>query len=355
MITRNLVHAVFLTVILITAGKAQSQTNQVNNHSEIVSHGPTSITRNIIQDRKGNIWMASWQGVFKYDGRSFINVTNKVSSARFFSVIEDKKGNFWFSSVGSGVYHYNGKSFKNFRTKDGLASDRVTALYEDKSGNIWFSTEAGASRYDGKSFRSFKMSEAPLPTEADSMHVSAYQGRLPADHWTHNDINAVIEDKTGKFWIATRGYTRIFDGGKITTVTNKDGKPFTNVRSIIEDKKGNIWLGGNDGLWRYDGKTFTNFTRKFVGHVIEDKKGNIWTSSESANNLDKALTVNGGKTAAWALSFYDALSLSDKKPVATEITHNSMIFGILEDNRGGIWFGAVDGVYRYDGNTTTKF
>ncbi len=32
-----------------------------------------------------------------------------------------------------------------------------------------------------------------------------------------------------------------------------------------------------------------------------------------------------------------------------------MIFGILEDDKGSIWFGAVDGVHRYDGSTTTSF
>ena len=72
--------------------------------------GPNSIVRTIKQDRSGNIWIASWEGVFKYDGKSFANITSKVSSARFFSVLEDRKGNFWFSSVGSGVYYYNGKS-----------------------------------------------------------------------------------------------------------------------------------------------------------------------------------------------------------------------------------------------------
>ena len=43
-----------------------------------------------------------------------------------------------------------------------------------------------------------------------------------------------------------------------------------------------------------------------------------------------------------------------KKPTVTEITNKPMIFGILEDDKGNIWFGA-DGVYRYDGNTITDF
>lgn len=352
--------------INLSKDNIKSETKNVST-----SQAPNGIVRTIKQDRKGNIWITSWEGVFKYDGKSFTNVTSKVSSARFFSVLEDRKGNFWFASIGSGVYYYDarlpdgqGKSFQNFTTKDGLASDRVGAIYEDKTGTIWFGTEGGASRYEpsaplmvgGKSFQNLKMSEVPPVTQGDSVHVSAYQNSLTETHWIHNDVNAIIEDNTGKFWFGTRGNAIIYDarlpdgqGKTFTTITNDDGKPFTNVRSIIKDKKGNIWLGGNDGLWRYDGSTFTNFTQKFVGYIYEDKKGNIWTSSESSNN-------------GWVLSRYDEKSLTNATPTVTEITNKPMIFGILEDDKGNIWFGTLDGVYRYNarlsdgqGNTITDF
>lgn len=351
----------FYSLLIILAGVIYFpvQAQQKNDAHDVVEtkdvttpHGPNRIVRTVRQDRKGNIWIASWEGVFKYDGKSFTNITSKVSSARFFSVLEDRKGNFWFASVGSGVYYYDGKSFRNFTNRDGLANDRVTNIYEDKTGNIWFGTEGGASRYDGKSFRNFKMKEGAIHTDADSVHVSVYQQQLPESNWMHNDVNSIIEDKTGKLWFGTRGYACVYDGKTFTTITNQDGKPFANVRSIIKDKKGNIWLGGYDGLWRYDGSTFTNFTQKFVGYIYEDKRGNIWTSSESSNDLSRGLP---GNTAAWALSRYDENSLSGKKPTVTEIINKPMIFGISEDDKGNIWFGASDGVYRYDGNVMTSF
>jgi ligand-binding sensor domain-containing protein len=358
------------------------------------SQGPNGIVRTIKQDRKGNIWITSWEGVYKYDGKSFTNITSEVSSARFFSVLEDRKGNFWFASIGSGVYYYDARlndgvgqgtslpagqaSFRNFTTGDGLAGNEVTNIYEDKTGAVWFGTGNGASRYDarlndgvaqGKSlpdgqvrFQNFKMSEAPPVTatdsvyvgppvhipsdsvfvgtpahaQADSVHISFNQNPLPKVHWMHNDVNAIMEDNTGKFWFGTRGYATVYDGKTFTVITNKDGKPFLNVRAIIKDKKGNIWLGGADGLWRYDGSTFTNYTQNFVGYIYEDKKGNIWTSSERANAKD------------WTLSRYDEKTLNDKKPTATTIANKPMIFGILEDDKGDIWFGSLDGVYRYD-------
>jgi ligand-binding sensor domain-containing protein len=348
---------VFSTVLIIMAGivylpvKAQ----QKNGVAESSTYGPHSITRNIIKDRKGNIWIASWEGIFKYDGKLFTNITSKVSSSRFFSILQDRKGNFWFGSIGSGVYCYNGQSFKNFTTKDGLAANEVTCIYEDKAGNIWFGTGGGASRYDGKTFRTFKMKNVAPPTDADSLHASVYKKNLPEVNWMHNDVNAIIEDKTGKFWFGTRGYAFVYDGKTFIPITKKDGKPFQNVRSIIKDHKGNIWLGGYDGLWRYNGSTFTNFAHKFVGYIYEDKRGNIWTSSERDYDRSRPLLSYSSNTAGWALSRYDEKYLSDKKPAVTEITNKPMIFGILEDNEGRMWFGTTEGVYRYDGSTFTDF
>ncbi len=307
------------------------------NKSE--SQAPNKMVRAIIQDKKGNIWLAGADGIIRYDGKSFSNTITKIKPARFFSALEDRKENLWFTAVGSGVYHYKGESFKNYTTKDGFLSDLVTNVYEDKTGGIWFGSELGASRYDGKTFRNFKLNEQTAGDNGgggDSVHVSGYQ--------QDNDVNTIIEDNTGKFWFGTRGNTFTYDGKTFTRITHKDEKAFVNVRSIIKDKKGNIWLGGNGGLWRYDGNTFTNITPKFVGNIMEDKKGNIWTSSESALNKN------------WALTRYDQNSLSGNKLVGTEILSiKGMLFGLLEANDGSIWVGALNGVYRYDGTNVTDF
>jgi ligand-binding sensor domain-containing protein len=299
--------------------------------SVITSDVPQSITRNIIQDKKGNIWMAAFDGVFRYDGKSFANITKDITSARFFSILEDKKGNFWFGTVGSGVYYYDGNSFKNFTINDGLLNNEVTLIFEDKKGNIWFGVSGGASCYDGKFFRNFIINENEMYEDRS--------GKTFAERQTY-EVNSIIEDKTGKYWIATRNNTFIHDGKEFTIVAHEN-TAFKNVRTIIEDKKGNIWLSGSDGLWGYDGNTFRNYNQNFVGYVIEDKNGNIWTSSQKDRQ-------------EWSLSKYDQKTLKNKYPEVTEIANQPMIFGILEDDGGNIWFGA-NGVYRYDGKVITDF
>lgn len=294
---------------------------------------PMSMVRSIKKARNGDILVASSLGVFRYDGRSFANLTGKMISPRFASfwdVLEDRKGNLWFASKDSGAYYYNGKSLQNFTTKDGLANNRVLEIYEDKAGIIWFATGAGASRYDGKSFRNFTTKEG----------------------LSNNDLTTIMEDKTGKLWFGTRGEPCFYDGKTFTVFKDKDGRPFKNVWSIIEDKKGNIWFGDGSGLWRYDpstslragGGTFTKVSQRGAYNIIEDKKGNIWTTGEVNPKI-------------WALSRYEAKSLYDKVPIVTEIKSGGRMefLGILEANDGSIWFGSGGGVHRYDGKTITHF
>jgi ligand-binding sensor domain-containing protein len=283
---------------------------------------PTGMVRHVKQARNGDILIASYLAVFRYDGTSFTNLTSKISSPRFSSfwdVLEDRNGNLWFGTRDSGVYYYNGKSFQHFTTKDGLASNSALHIYEDKAGNIWF----GASRYDGKSFRNF----------------------TTKDGFPSNSIRLLLEDKTGKLWFGAQLENMfVYDGKTFTVLKNKDGKAFNNVWSIIEDRKGIIWFGDVDGLWRYDGITFTNVSQRGAYAIIEDKKGNIWTTGEVNPDV-------------WALSRYDAKSLYNEMPAVTEIESGGRMgfLGIVEANDGSIWFGSRSGVHRYDGKTITDF
>lgn len=286
------------------------------------SRVPVSMVRNVMQARNGDIFIASYLGVFRYNGTAFTNITSPVIATRsssFWDVLEDRNGNLWFGTKDSGVYCYNGRAFQHFTTKDGLASNQALHLYEDRAGNIWI----GASRYDGKSFRK-------LTTE---------------DGFPGNSIRLLLEDRTGKLWFGAQGEDLfVYDGKAFTVLKNKEGKAFNNVWSVIEDRKGNIWFGDVDGLWRYDGRTFTMVSERGAYSIIQDRNGNIWTTGEVNLNT-------------WALSRYDAYSLYSKKPGFTEIKSGERMafLGIVEARDGSIWFGSGTGVHRYDGKTVTDY
>ena len=312
----------------------------------VSSYGPDRMVRHVKQARNGDILIASYTGVWRYDGKLFTNITSAIKSPSFWDVLEDGKGNLWFGSKDSGVYLLptGQTSFQHFTTRQGLASNMALHISEDRAGNIWF----GASRYDGKSFRNFSRK----------------------DGFPSNSIRLLLEDKTGKLWFGAQGENMfVYDASKhgevgqektFTVLKNKDCKTFTNVWGITEDRKGNIWFGAtiiedkrcdtsfiSQGLWRYDGSTCTKVSQKGVYGIIEDVKGNIWTTGADGPQ---------GIGQVWSLSRYDQQSLYNEKPTVTEIkSQPGMLLGVLEDTKGNIWFGSGGGVYRYDGKTITDF
>ncbi len=305
---------------------------------------PVSMVRHIRLASNGDILIASYLGVFRYDGSSFNNLTSKMSpplTSSFWDALEDRNGNLWFGTRDSGVYHYEGQSlpigragFRHFTTDDGLASNSVLHMYEDRAGNIWL----GASRYDGKS---------PLTGN------ESFRNFTTKDGFPGNSIRLLLEDKSGRLWFGAQGEdlfvyeASLPEGKRFTVLKNKDGMAFNNVWSVIEDRKGNFWFGDANGLWRYDGSTFTNVSQRGAGAIIQDKKGNIWTTGGNGPPRSGQM---------WSLSRYDAASLYSEKPTVTEIMSQAgMLLGILEDTKGNIWFGSGSGVFRYDGKTITDF
>src|SRR6188768_290948 len=128
-------YSLLFVLFVFSACKAQTQKSDlqasvdagidpyfIESTDTISSHGPNHITRDILQDRKGNLWFATWLGIIKYDGKLFTNYTLKENLIHFhvFSLYEDKKGNLWFGTARGGLYKYNGKTFTLFTTKDGL-------------------------------------------------------------------------------------------------------------------------------------------------------------------------------------------------------------------------------------------
>jgi ligand-binding sensor domain-containing protein len=316
----------------------------------ISTNGPQNITRNILEDRDGNIWLASWEGIIRYDGTQFTNYTLKESLRQFhvFSILEDRQGYIWFGTIRGGLYRYNPSAdqtsghydatkagtepFTLFTTADGLANNMVLCMMQDKDGYIWFGTDDGVSRYD----------PASNPTQSNPVFTN-----FTSDHGLcGNSVNSIVQDAKGQIWFGTRGGENgdacYYDGKSFTIVTNAIGLRFSNVRMIVEDKQGVIWIGGQDGLYRYDssaamgtiGRFMTTITKDFIGYIFEDKAGNLWLSQSDANEM--------------SLYRYDGKTFS-------KVASRGQVFGITEDKHGNIWFGSIQGVTRYDGTSFEDF
>jgi len=254
----------------------------------------------LLEDKDGKIWVGTHSGLYRYDGKTFAAIEIPLSknlppnkndfyrnSHWVFSIMQAKSGKLWVATI-DGVYIYDGKSFTPFiitEAAGGFASSNNNAEYmlEDTAGNIWFGGRGteGVYRYDGKSVTNIKLKEL------------FQNGPMPKAHtWAWPQV----QDKDGNIWFSNWGGVYRYDGKSFTTFTEKDGLSGDMVTRIIEDKKGNLWFGGA-GLSRYDGKSFTRFTTKDglanlgVWSILEDKTGNLWVGTR-----ETGLYLYDGKT-----------------------------------------------------------
>ena len=338
----------FILIVGISYGQpAKIDRYFIETQDTISVFGPISITRNILEDRNGNIWIMSFQGIMKYDGKVFTNYTLKENLIHFHvcSVMEDKSGNIWFGTWGGGVYKYNGKTFTLFTTSEGLADNFISCMLEDKAGNIWIGTDDGVSRFDtSASLRSHSRMTATTLSGLPLMSKKGFTNYTKDNGLCGNRVNSIIQDKTGKIWIATRSCVTCYDGKSFTDFTNSEGVHFTNVHSIRELKDGKIWISGQDGLYCYNPlvtgeASLTKLMSKFTCYLFEDKAGNLWISAEEEKGM--------------ALYKYDKKTFT--KIIEKSGPGDNQIFEITEDKKGNIWFGKMAGVCRYDGKSFNYF
>jgi len=168
--------------------------------------------------------------------------------------------------------------FSHLTTNDGLSQGYVTAILQDRRGFMWFATRDGLNRYDGNTFVVYK-NNPDDPTSLSS-----------------NFIQALMEDDHGDLWIATNTGVNRFDptierfSRYLHDPNNPNSIGGAYVTSVARDNRGYVWFGTEaSGLDKFDPGTgtFTHYRNdsagQFVGRitqVIADRHGEIWFVGE---------------------------------------------------------------------------
>ena len=255
-------------------------------------------TSTIIQDKSGNILIATNAGICKYDGKIFSNYfqSDTLKNLRIISLLQDIDGNIWFSAMNKGIYRYDGINLTNILYKYDhpifaeMREKIISDILQDMNGKIWFSSfnRGGVWRYDGKILTHFLPSADYYLLHEDerSNLYSATKTKYVhlQDYITDDMIHSMTIDKEGKIWFATRRHgICIYDGKSFSSF--KENIPFVSygIISILEDKKGNMWFTTDkNGVYLYDGKKLINYTtadglaNNSVRSIFEDQAGNIW-------------------------------------------------------------------------------
>lgn len=278
----------------------------------------------VMEDRKGNLWFSTFDGLICFDGQysQTFGIKNGLMADNVFYSFEDSKGNIWIYSGAKGISCYDGNHFTHYKNMklNAVGVGGNSGFTEDKHGNVWMKNLVnGITRFDGKYFTHFSMKEG----------------------MRSNGVRGLMSDSKNRVWIGSRNGISIFDGSKFIHLTKADGLNHDVVSCFTEDRKGNIWIGTDSGVAVYNGKSLVRFTKNnglsgdLVSDIEEDRNGNIWIST-----YESGVTRFDGNTFT---VFGVPEGIADNK-----------INNIAIDKNGVCWFVTFKGVTCFHENNVTR-
>src|SRR5712691_7804926 len=129
----------------------QRELSQLGHEVWLTENGlPQNTVHSITQTRNGYIWIATEEGLARFDGISF-TVFDKQNTAQLRSndirtLLEDRWGALWIGTANGLVRLLDGK-FTAFTTQEGLPNNTIESVYEDHNANLWVATAAGLVRF----------------------------------------------------------------------------------------------------------------------------------------------------------------------------------------------------------------
>jgi len=255
--------------------------------------------RSALKDKNGRIWIASPASKMSYIKDGVINFIEDVENFKSFSIqsiAEDSRGKIWFATEGDGIFQFNGISFLNFTTEQGLGSNYVYSVFCDGANNIWATHKNSISRltFERASFISYS-SPKDFPTLEFNIYSYSFAENNKIQFGTSDGVLEYnpAYDKAGFF----KPFCSIY---KVTI----DGVEYDTKKEI------NLPYG------KYDVKIY------FLGISHKDPKGITYTyqlsnfQSETSNNDYNNRFVSYPSVSDGNFTFY--ISCSDRNGIVSD-------------------------------------
>lgn len=333
-----------------------AQTTKSFEHLSITDGLSNNNVLSIVKDKKGFIWIGTYDGLNRYNGYGF-DVFRKESGndvglpdSSISSLCVDRNGNLWIGTKYGGLALFNPKkeTFLNWvhnpKNPKSLSGNWIRSIFEDRSGKIWITT--GNNRLNKIIFEE---PNSAITSSNISFESYAYK----------NDTNLKIlniqESSNSDFYLSTnkglllfdsynKKFVKLFDNFRLPNKTDTRNDIYAEAVFIEPNK---LLIGSYSGLFQLsitNGKVRplelgqnnpSNFS--FINTVLKDSKDNIWIGS------NYGLLVHSTKLNKSVFYEHDF-------NLPGSIGHNH-VQTIYEDDTGIIWVGTLDGgISKHDPN-----
>lgn len=324
----------------------------------------------IIQTKDGYLWLATLDGLVRFDGVRFtiFNKANSpgINSNRFTALFEDGHGTIWAATDNSGVTRLNRGVFKTFTTSDGLPFNNIRGITGDEQGNLWVLSGEQIMRFENERFIPAGLTDADVRFNNSEWNKDVFfgtkgdllyrfeRGVLTSQKHDKAFLESlnfhVEEDFSNVLWTQTkdRSVFKIVNG-KISGVyqqlapaagiSSANLLPFYGTGFDFTTRTGERFDIKFDRLFRRSLMLPSSNALKTVAFrtIFEDQDNNIWLGTDSEGLL------------CIRKQFIKVYSVADGL-----IEKN--VYPILEDRSGAVWIGAwLGGISRFKDGKFTNF
>ena len=306
-----------LTLLFILSLCAQAQTGKLFDANTQLS---SSFTNQVYLDRDGFIWVATRNGLNKYDGYQF-------------HILKKEKGQ-----------------------NTGMASNYVNCILQDNDGLFYIGMYGALQTYDGVRFSDVEVKDL------DGNVIPCY-------------VTSFLQCKNGRLLAGTSGHGLLqFSDHQHAQQIGGPLKGINSVQYVEEDNNCHLWLVTEEnGLIEYDGKNIKKYfddetMRNAIRRICKDSQGNIYVGTHQhgvyihpAKGGDfQHIDISGAKTVFslycshnGQLFFgYDGQGIDIYDPKTGKLTENpyysnevdlshAKVASITEDNGGNLWIGML--------------
>jgi ligand-binding sensor domain-containing protein len=183
----------------------------------------------ILEDNSTNLWVGTWNGLFRLRGEGFERVAGPPAlNGVVLTLCEDRHGGMW-AGTSAGVVFLGPSGTKVYGPAEGVDHSYIRGITQDQQGRIWLAiTDAGLYVLNNGHFARYGKERWPGETVIRSLHADTDSG----------------------LWIGTfgAGLARLKDD-RWTRWTVSDGLPGDILMAIAEDRQGNLWFSSDDGIF----------------------------------------------------------------------------------------------------------
>lgn len=396
--------SIFLLLVAFSASAGQAKLSHYFQESWTTRDGlPHNTINSITQSNDGYLWLATWEGAVRFNGREFkvfgrgpvtglpdsgirfLNTDNngnvllagarggvsKRTEAGWHSwppynvllnaIVEDQHGTLWLASEGLGLFRQQADGSRQQYTQlQGLASDVVHSLLLDKQGRLWAGTGRGLIWLDTHLAEPEIHAVTDLPAVpvfalrqySDSLLIGTERGLFTLSQGATRLFSAALANmpvsallvQNKHIWIGTtdRGLLRFGEQG-LETLSMAGGLPNNRILSLFLDREKSIWVGTNGGLFRLRDAAFVTYT------------------AENGLAGDYVRAVLAHSDASLWIGTSQGLTVRDETGFTTldltGVSKGQSVLSLIEAADGAVWIGTyTDGVLRYqDGVVTDKY